>query len=111
MSSGNYLRLNMYKPIYFDGYVHTYIICYQHLQHVIFFDNENYDSSSSSSRGQRAIGVVYNPKYERFGNYVPTVLSKRYDSLIFIDNTNALSPLHLHPIKNKDLPETFPTGV
>lgn len=71
-------------------------------------DDENYDSSS---RGQRAIGVVYNPKYERFGNYVPTMLSKRYDSLIFIDNTNALSPLHLHPIKNKDLPETFPTGV
>ncbi|MGN6347906.1 MAG: erythromycin esterase family protein [Candidatus Nitrosocosmicus sp.] len=75
-------------------------------------DDENYDSNSnSSSRGQRAIGVVYNPNYERFGNYVPTILSKRYDSLIFIDNTNALSPLHLHPIKNKDLPETFPTGV
>ena len=66
---------------------------------------------SNSSRGQRAIGVVYNPKYERFGNYVPTVLSKRYDALIFIDKTNALSPLHMKAIKNKDLPETFPTGV
>jgi erythromycin esterase-like protein len=70
--------------------------------------DENYESSS---RGQRAIGVVYNPKYERFGNYVPTILSKRYDCLIFIDKTNALSPLHMHPIKNKDLPETFPTGI
>ncbi len=69
--------------------------------------DENYESI----RGQRAIGVVYNPKYERFGNYVPTQLSKRYDVLIFVNNTNALSPLHLQIIKNKDLPETFPTGV
>jgi hypothetical protein len=66
---------------------------------------------SSSSYGQRAIGVVYNPKHERFGNYVPTVLSKIYDALIFIDKTNALSPLHMNIIKNKDLPETFPTGI
>ena len=70
-------------------------------------NNENYESN----RGQRAIGVVYNPKNERFGNYVPTILSKRYDALIFIDNTNALSPLHMQTIKDKDLPETFPTGA
>jgi erythromycin esterase len=72
---------------------------------------ESNSSSSSSSNGQRAIGVVYNPKHERFGNYVPTILSKRYDALIFIDKTNALSPLHMHITKSKDLPETFPTGV
>jgi erythromycin esterase len=71
--------------------------------------DKNYESSSSY--GQRAIGVVYNPKHERFGNYVPTVLSKRYEALIFIDKTNALSPLHMNIIKNKDLPETFPTGI
>ena len=71
-------------------------------------NNENYESSN---RGQRAIGVVYNPKYERHGNYVPTVLSKRYDALLFIDDTNALSPLHIQTINDKDLPETFPTGA
>lgn len=65
----------------------------------------------NKNRGQRAIGVVYNPTYERFGNYVPTILSLRYDVILFIDNTNALSPLHMKQSKDKDLPETYPTGV
>jgi hypothetical protein len=26
-------------------------------------------------RGHRAIGVVYRPEYERFGNYVPLILT------------------------------------
>src|SRR5256885_15614331 len=38
-------------------------------------------------RGQRAIGVVYNPEYERYGNYVPTNLAKRYDAFLFVDKT------------------------
>jgi erythromycin esterase len=62
------------------------------------------------NRNQRAIGVVYNPAYERYGNYVPTILSSRYDVILFIDNTIALSPLHMKPSEDKDLPETFPTG-
>nr|WP_084783414.1 erythromycin esterase family protein [Bacillus dakarensis] len=43
--------------------------------------------------GHRAIGVVYQPEYEHFGNYVPSRLSERYDAFIHIDQTNALSPL------------------
>ena len=42
--------------------------------------------------GHRAIGVVYDPAQES-GNYVPTVLPKRYDAFIFIDKTTALEPL------------------
>jgi erythromycin esterase len=49
--------------------------------------------------------------YEQYGNYVPTILSSRYDVLLFIDNTNALSPLHIKSSEDNDLPETFPTGV
>ncbi|WP_181305165.1 erythromycin esterase family protein [Rufibacter sp. XAAS-G3-1] len=44
------------------------------------------------SRGHRAIGVTYNPAAER-GNYVPTILPRRYDAFLFIDQTTALSPL------------------
>jgi erythromycin esterase len=63
-------------------------------------------------RGQRAIGVVYNPEYERYGNYVPTNLAKRYDAFLHIDKTCALHPLHMPEIKeDEDLPETFPTGL
>lgn len=43
--------------------------------------------------GHRAIGVVYNPRYERRGNYVPSVMDQRYDAFIFVDETKALDPL------------------
>ena len=48
-------------------------------------------------RGHRAIGVVYHPENERFGNYVPTVLPRRYDAFCYIDETRALHPLHPSP--------------
>ena len=43
--------------------------------------------------GHRAIGVVYNPEHEAYGNYVPSKMSQRYDAFIFIDHTHALHPL------------------
>jgi erythromycin esterase-like protein len=61
--------------------------------------------------GHRAIGVVYNPENERFGNYVPTSLAARYDAFLYLDRTHALHPLHLKPHVGHDLPETFPSGV
>jgi erythromycin esterase-like protein len=63
-------------------------------------------------RGHRAIGVVYRPEYERFGNYVPTVLPRRYDVFLYLDTTQALHPLHeVLPIEEGEVPETFPSGV
>jgi erythromycin esterase-like protein len=43
----------------------------------------------------RAIGVVYRPERERWGNYVPTVLGERYDAFLYLDDTRPLQPLHL----------------
>jgi erythromycin esterase-like protein len=43
----------------------------------------------------RAIGVVYRPERERWGNYVPTVAGERYDALLHVEHTTALRPLHL----------------
>lgn len=60
--------------------------------------------------GHRAIGVVYNPERERFGNYVPTSLANRYDALIFIDHTHALTPLP-QKFNRKEFPETWPQGL
>jgi len=62
-------------------------------------------------RGHRAIGVVYDPAYEAFGNYVPSVLPRRYDAFLFIDQTQALHPLHLQPREDHEVPETYPVGV
>jgi erythromycin esterase-like protein len=43
----------------------------------------------------RAIGVVYRPSRERWGNYVPTVLGERYDAFLYLEETTPLQPLHL----------------
>ncbi len=61
-------------------------------------------------RAHRAIGVVYDPSYERFGNYVPTVLPRRYDAFLYLDETHALRPLHVEPRESGEVPETFPFG-
>ena len=59
-------------------------------------------------RGHRAIGVVYHPEWEQ-GHYVPTILPQRYDALLFIDQTEALHPLHMRPDTRKP-PELYPWG-
>jgi erythromycin esterase-like protein len=69
------------------------------------------DPLFADPRGHRAIGVVYHPHLERFGNYVPTVLPQRYDAFLFVDETRALDPLHMPQRREEELPETFPSGV
>ncbi|MGO4906179.1 erythromycin esterase family protein [Flavobacterium sp. W20_MBD1_R3] len=58
----------------------------------------------------RAIGVVYNPEHEKFGNYVPTILPKRYDAFIYIDETTALHPINI-PQNGDQIPATYPFGM
>jgi len=62
-------------------------------------------------RVHRAIGVVYDPDAERWGNYVPTVLPRRYDAFVYVDETRALDPLHMPAQVEHELPETFPSGM
>jgi erythromycin esterase-like protein len=62
-------------------------------------------------RGHRAIGVVYRPQHEAFGNYVPTIMPKRYDALAFVDESHALHALHMRARLDHEVPETFPTGI
>jgi erythromycin esterase len=63
-------------------------------------------------RGHRAIGVVYCPRYEQYGNYVPTVLPRRYDAFLFVDRTTAVRPIFPPAAEvDEELPETFPTGA
>jgi erythromycin esterase-like protein len=58
----------------------------------------------------RAIGVVYNPELERFGNYVPSFITSRYDAFLFIDKTRALHPMQMK-VKGTEVPETYPFGM
>jgi erythromycin esterase len=60
--------------------------------------------------GHRAIGVVYDPDAERWGNYVPTVVPRRYDAFLYIDETRAVDPLHMPVHVGGEPPETYPSG-
>jgi erythromycin esterase len=68
------------------------------------------DMFMESHIGHRAIGVVYNPQNEQYGNYVPSIMPLRYDAFIYLDETKSVYPLHLEP-DGKQMPETFPFGV
>jgi erythromycin esterase len=78
---------------------------------LLIFEPGRLPQESLAWRGHRAIGVVYRPEYDWYGNYVPTVLPRRYDALMFVDESHALRPLHLRPRAEKEPPETFPTGL
>ena len=58
---------------------------------VLLFNDEN-RALFNDWIGHRAIGVVYNPAYEAYGNYVPSRVGSRYDAFIYIDQTSALHP-------------------
>jgi erythromycin esterase-like protein len=62
-------------------------------------------------RDHRAIGVVYDPRRERWGNYVPSVVPRRYDAFLYIDETQGVDPLHMPVRVGEEVPETFPTGM
>ena len=57
--------------------------------------------------GHRAIGVVYHPKYEQIGNYVPSVMPERYDAFIYIDTSEGVHAMDVFVDKSQ-LPETYP---
>jgi erythromycin esterase-like protein len=61
-----------------------------------------------SRRGHRAIGVVYEPDHEQFGNWVPTVMGDRYDAFCSFDDTNAVHPLHVEIPQPHGEQETYP---
>jgi erythromycin esterase-like protein len=59
----------------------------------------------------RAIGVVYDPRAERWGNYVPTIVPRRYDAFLFFDETHGVDALHMPVTLEGEVPETYPTGM
>ncbi|UOQ54081.1 erythromycin esterase family protein [Hymenobacter cellulosivorans] len=57
--------------------------------------------------GHRAIGVVYRPEFEQYGNYVPSLMAERYDAFLFLDQTKALHPLPTEANKHTP-PDMYP---
>ena len=75
---------------------------------VLLFPDQRDTPWLADRRGHRAIGVVYRPSGDRAGNWVPTVIGRRYDAFVFFDTTNAVQPLHLEPARPAGERETYP---
>jgi erythromycin esterase-like protein len=74
---------------------------------ILFSSEIKNNAALQKSIGHRAIGVVYNPSQEQ-GNYLPSVIPKRYDAFIYLDQTSALHPI---PISQRnEPPDTYPSG-
>lgn len=62
---------------------------------------------------QRAIGVIYRPRTERYSHYFEADLANQFDAIIHLDRTRALealdSPAPSTP--EAELPETFPSAI
>jgi erythromycin esterase-like protein len=63
------------------------------------------------SIGHRAIGVVYDPHHESWGNYVPTIVPGRYDAFLYVEESSAVDALHMPVLVDGEPPETYPTGM
>jgi erythromycin esterase len=74
---------------------------------LLIFNKNNKKERFGKVMPHRAIGVVYNPQQEKYGNYVPTILNSRYDAFLYVDKSVALHPLHFQPNGHK-IPETYP---
>jgi len=75
----------------------------------LFVFPEELPGWAAEERSHRAIGVVYRSTAERWGNYVPTTLGRRYDAFLWIDRTEALRPLKGVRPQGEEL-ETWPFG-
>jgi len=78
---------------------------------LLMLDALDDEPAALDARGHRAIGVVYHPEREAYGNYVPSVLPYRYDAMLYIDRSHALRPLRMPAQLDQEPPETFPSGM
>lgn len=65
---------------------------YEHDSFYMIFDEEYRKEADLKTIGNRAVGVVYNPRGDE-RQFVPTVVRMRYDALFFFKKTTALRVL------------------
>ena len=63
-------------------------------------------------RLQRAIGVIYKPETERWSHYFHARLTKQFDAVIHLDQTEAMEPLERTSEWDEgELAETYPSAL
>ena len=92
-----------------EDYCHQVALKLGSNNYYLYFDDELRDGPLTTVLGHRAVGVVYNPIHENRSQYVPTIVTERYDAFVHIDRTQALQSLagkNQHGV----IPETWPAG-
>lgn len=93
----------------YEDYFHQASVNMNAAQFLTTFDKLDNQSTLNRKLGHRAVGVVYDPDHESRGNYVPTQMCKRYDGIIYVDNTHAVTSLNA-TVSKDEFPETWPVG-
>jgi len=66
----------------------------------------------STSRLERAVGVLYRPSTERASHYFHARLAQQFDYVFHLDETRAVEPLDRGTLwEAEELADTFPTGL
>ncbi len=60
---------------------------------LMLFDDADDHQALIEPRGNRAVGVVYNPEQDASQNFVNTVMPQRYNAFIFFEETGTLTPV------------------
>lgn len=78
-----------------------------------FFLPLNGETSSifSEPKLERMIGVLYLPETERWSHYNYADITKQFDGIIHCEETTPVKPLDSGAVRNKLIPETFPSGL
>jgi|SRR5690625_132917 len=59
----------------------------------LIFDEDDRKEKNLKTTGHRAVGVVYNPRGDRY-QFIPTIVPLRYDALLFFKETTSLNTLN-----------------
>lgn len=74
--------------------------------------DEHLAKALKKPRLERAIGVIYAPRTERFSHYFDTHLSEQFDAVIHFDESRAIEPLETTAGWHAgEVPETFPSAL
>ena len=55
--------------------------------------------------------MVYDPHTAAWGTYVPTIVPRRYDAFMYVDETSGVDALHMPVLVDGEAPQTYPSGM
>jgi erythromycin esterase-like protein len=73
--------------------------------------SEELEHALAEPKLERAIGVIYLPRTERFSHYFEAQLSRQFDAVIHFDHTRAVEPMERTTEWHAGEEETWPTGL